>query len=75
MAEKVLIYGKNTWPFTTAAREALAKQNREVEYIDVLADTEHLDKMLKYSDGRRKVPVIVDGDKVLIGFKGKSWGV
>jgi hypothetical protein len=31
--------------------------------------------MLKYSDGRRRVPVIVDQGKVTIGFKGKTWGV
>jgi hypothetical protein len=31
--------------------------------------------MLKYSDGVRKVPVIVDRDKVTIGFDGGTWGV
>ena len=50
----------------------MAKQNREVEYIDVLEDSKQLDKMLAHSDGQRRVPVIVDGDKILIGFKGKS---
>ncbi len=50
----------------------MAKQNREVEYIDVLEDAKQLDTMLGHSDGQRRVPVIVDGDKILIGFKGKS---
>jgi len=27
---------------------------------------------LKYSDGRRKVPIIVDKGKVIIGFNGKA---
>ena len=58
MSEKVLIYGKSSWPFTTAAREAFAKQKKEVEYIDVVMDSKQLDIMLKHSDGRRKVPVI-----------------
>jgi hypothetical protein len=30
--------------------------------------------MLKYSDGVRKVPVIVDGNKVTVGYGG-FWGV
>jgi glutaredoxin 3 len=43
-----------------------------VEYYDVRNDADKLDKMLKYSDGRRRVPVIVDQGKVTIGFKGKT---
>jgi len=38
----------------------------------VLAGQDKLDAMLKYSDGRRSVPTIVDGDKVVVGFKGKT---
>ena len=75
MEEKVLIFGKNTWPFTTAAREAFLKNDRGVEYIDVLSDAGKLDIMLKYSDGKRKVPIIVDRGEVTIGFNGKAWGV
>jgi len=29
-----------------------------------------MDEMLVYSKGARKVPVIVDGDKVTIGYAG-----
>ena len=75
MEEKVLIFGKNTWPFTTAAREAFLKNGSGVEYIDVLSDAGKLDIMLKYSDGKRKVPIIVDRGEVTIGFNGKAWGV
>ena len=75
MAGKILIFGKNTWPHTTAAREACEKEGRKFEYIDVLSATEKLDAMLKHSDGVRKVPVIVEDDKVTIGFKGDTWGV
>ena len=74
MTKKIYIYGKNSWPFTDAAREAFAKKN-DVEYINVLSDTDKLNTMLKYSDGMRKVPVIVEGEKVTIGFNGRSWGV
>ena len=72
MEEKVLIFGKNTCPFTTAAREAYIKKGRDVEYIDVLSDAGKLDTMLKYSEGRRKVPIVVDRGEVTIGFKGKA---
>jgi len=43
-----------------------------VEYLDVSSDTEKLDTMLKYSDGMRKVPIIVEHGKVIIGFNGKA---
>ncbi len=75
MSSKILIYGKSTWPFTNAAREAYAQKNIEAEYFDVKASEKNLDAMLKYSDGSRKVPVIVEGDKITIGFNGKSWRV
>ena len=75
MSDKIVIYGKDTWPFTKAAREALAKSGRDVEYFDVRFDAEKMNAMLKYSEGVRKVPVVVDQGKVTIGFKGKTWGV
>jgi glutaredoxin len=36
----------------------------------VLADPAKLKEMLKHTKGVRKVPVIVDGEKVTIGFNG-----
>ena len=75
MSDKILIFGKNTWPFTIAAREAYAKEGREVEYFDVLSQSDKLDTMLKYSSGKRKVPIIVDEGKILIGYNGKTWGI
>ena len=75
MSEKVLIYGKNTWPYTSAAREAYKQEGKTVEYHDVLSDANKLNIMLKHTDGARKVPVIIDGEDVTIGFGGKTWGV
>lgn len=75
MPGKVVIYGKDTWPYTNAAREAIEKSGREIEYYDVRFDAEKMNAMLKYSEGIRKVPVVVDQGKVTIGFKGKTWGV
>ena len=41
-----------------------------MDYFNVLSDSGKLDEMLKYSNGSRKVPVIVEGDKVTTGFGG-----
>ena len=75
MSEKILIFGKDAWPYTRAAREAYAKQKKDVEYFNVKSDPKQLDAMLKHSNGSRKVPVIVEGGKVTIGFEGGTWGV
>jgi hypothetical protein len=42
----------------------------EFEYVNVKQDREALERMLAYTRGRRDVPVIVDGDRVTIGFGG-----
>jgi hypothetical protein len=36
----------------------------------VKTDSKKLEEMLKLSDGVRKVPVIIEGEKVTIGFEG-----
>jgi glutaredoxin len=36
----------------------------------VKTDAGHLETMLKHSNGARKVPVIIDGETVTIGFEG-----
>ena len=71
MAEKIMIFGKSGWPYTDSARQALKEG---AEYYDVKKDSEKLEEMLKYSNGVRKVPVIVKGDEVTVGYGG-SWGV
>jgi glutaredoxin len=38
----------------------------------VLKEPEGLEKMLSLAKGKRKVPVIVEGDSVLIGFEGNA---
>ena len=39
-------------------------------YYDVILDKERLGEMLGYSKGVRKVPVIVEGEQVTIGYGG-----
>jgi len=70
MSEQVIIYGKAGWPHTDKARGDYP----EAEYYDVKADSSRLDEMLKYSKGDRRVPVIVEGDNITVGYGG-SWGV
>jgi glutaredoxin 3 len=67
MEDKIIIYGTNTCPFCNQARAAYG--DRAV-YINVDADPEKLKEMLALTVGRRQVPVIVEGDKVSVGFAG-----
>ena len=75
MTDKLVIFGKNTWPFTKAARDDFKKADIDFEYYDILLNKNNLDIMLKYSGGTRKVPVIVSNGKVEIGYKGKCWNI
>ena len=75
MVDKILIFGKDTWPYTIRAREAYAKKGAEVKYVNVKADAKNMEAMLEYSDGIRKVPVIVEHDNIIIGFNGGTWRV
>ena len=43
-----------------------------MEYHDVISDSSKLDIMLKLTDGTRKVPVIIEGEDITIGFGGKT---
>ena len=40
------------------------------EFVDVQRDARALERMLVHSNGERRVPVIVEGDRVTIGFGG-----
>jgi glutaredoxin 3 len=70
MREKVTIYGKDTCPYTTAAREDYAKKGYDVRYVNVKASPENMEEMLRVSKGSRLVPVIVEGGMVVEGFGG-----
>ncbi len=41
-----------------------------MRYSNVVDDPAQLDDMLKFSKGKRAVPVIVEGTKVSIGYGG-----
>ncbi|MFA4916553.1 MAG: UXX-star (seleno)protein family 1 [Syntrophales bacterium] len=67
MKPDVIIYGTNTCPFCQKARQDYGKS---ATYYNVNADRKRRKEMLKYSKGEESVPVIVEGEKVTIGYGG-----
>ena len=53
----VTIYGKDSCPYTQAARDDYAKRGVPFEYINVKKNAAALQRMLEYSNQRRAVPV------------------
>jgi glutaredoxin 3 len=66
----VLIFGKDTCPYTQAARDHYLSLAVPFQYINVKKNPAELTRMLALTRGRRDVPVIVENDKVTIGFGG-----
>jgi glutaredoxin 3 len=66
----VVIYGKDSCPYTQAARDDYERRRVPFEYINVKKNDAGLKQMLIHSLGRRAVPVIVEDGKVIIGFGG-----
>ena len=72
MKESIIIYGKEKCPHTRAAMDAYKEKGIETVYLDVLESAEAMEKMLTLSEGQRRVPVIVDGEKITIGWEGRT---
>lgn len=66
----VTIFGKAHCPYTSAAMEDFRKRGIAFEYVDVKKSRDDMQRMLEYSGGHRRVPVIVEDEKVTIGFGG-----
>ena len=66
----VIIFGKDSCPYTLAARDDYTARGIQFEYVNVKKNPVRLAEMLKHSQGRRAVPVIVDAGTVTIGFDG-----
>jgi len=67
MSGTVIIYGKGGCPYTDEARAAYGDR---ATYYDVKRDPKRLEEMLVFSGGRYSVPVIVEGQKVTVGYGG-----
>jgi glutaredoxin 3 len=69
MAGEIIIYGTETCPFCIQARAAYGDR---ATFIDVDQNLDKLREMLALSGGKRQVPVIVEGDRVTVGFAGDA---
>jgi glutaredoxin 3 len=72
MSDVTLIFGKDTCPYTTAARQDYKSAGKPFQYINVVTDRSELKRMLEFSKGVREVPVIVENGQVTIGYAGGS---
>ena len=69
MSDEVLIFGKDSCPYTQAAIEDYQARKVPVRYVNVKKDAKQLDRMIRLSGGR-EVPVILENGKVTVGFGG-----
>jgi glutaredoxin 3 len=70
MSDEVLIFGKDSCPYTQAAIEDYQARKVPVRYVNVKKDRAELERMLSLTGGRRQVPVILEAGRVTIGFGG-----
>ncbi|MGB2697274.1 MAG: NADH-quinone oxidoreductase subunit M [Candidatus Zixiibacteriota bacterium] len=70
MEGKVIIYTIPDCPFCKAAKENLETRKTEYKEIDISENPEAEQEILKLAGGKRVVPVIVEGEKVTVGFNG-----
>ena len=66
----VLLYTTSGCPHCDAMRDALAARGVVVDEIDVGVRRELVPELLKLTGGRRVVPVVVEGGKVLVAPEG-----
>ena len=62
------LYHRWKCPWCAAARQGIANVEAEVELVEVPYPREERDELEAVS-GQRKVPVLVDGDQVVIGSR------
>ena len=68
----VTIYTKVGCPYCDAAKTYFKQEGIEYNELDVKKDPGAGAKAEELANGARRVPVIVEGDKVTIGFRGGS---
>jgi len=67
--EKILIYTTPGCPFCQAAKEDMQKKGLSYREIDISENREAEEEILKLA-GKKVVPVMVEGEKVTVGFGG-----
>jgi glutaredoxin len=71
MADEVKLYGKAGCPYTAGAREDFQSRGVAFQEFDVQKDATALAQMLQVNGGLRRVPTIVQGRLVTVGFRGE----
>jgi glutaredoxin len=72
MAAPVLLYTMAGCPHCDTMRSALAARGAPVDEIDVGVRREAIPELLKLTRGKRIVPVVVDGGRILVAPDGGS---
>ena len=67
---EVMIFTKPGCPHCAAAKEDLVRRGIDYREYNARDDAESLRRMLELNGGRRHVPTIVDGDRMIVGFDG-----
>lgn len=67
---QVSVYTKPGCPYCAAAKEDLARRRVSYTEHDVKADPSALEQMLALNGNQRRVPTLVQGDEVTVGFHG-----
>ena len=70
--QTVIIYTHPDCAFSAAAKMDYRKRNVSFLEIDVSKEPDKVSDLLKLTNGERLTPVIVEGGKTAIGFKGGS---
>lgn len=73
--EPIKIYSTPTCPHSFNAKREYDNRGIPYEDINVRADKEALETMLRLNGGQRRVPTIVEGDTVTVGYRGRYCSV
>jgi len=68
--KKVVIYTKPGCPYCAAARQDLEERGVPYEEISIKDNPKAVDEVMRLSDGKGIVPILVSGEEVKIGFGG-----
>lgn len=69
-SDAVQIFTKAGCPYTRALKRKLEHDGLSYVEYDVLQEPDTLQRMLELNGGQRRVPTIVMGEQVIIGFHG-----
>ena len=68
--QKVVIYTKPGCPYCAAARQDLKERGVHYEEISIKDNPKAAEEVMRLSDGKGIVPILVSGEEVKVGFGG-----